>query len=435
MQAREDATERAASASRAPATAAQRGPVTPEARRDPAFYRGRARETSPEEVLAWIPRILFLPMAIVTELVLRRPLVALFAWMERHEVLDAIDYLLNPHPDVSWSPTLSFEVDVLALPGLHVEWRNALVRGHDIEVDFAMGGTDFWRARVRDRWRIGELVVVGVGGGYSTRPERPFYGLGPRSEEPRTYYAETVLDLTGFVALAVDPHVQAELRGGYSLERSAPGIEPSLDARFDVNEVPGLGLYELGIGSVELTLDSRADHDEAGGVRFVGKTLVGVDARDPLRSFLSVELELSAGVEVSHPDRVLGARLYAMNTATFGEAPVPFTRLAWLGWDRHRGFVRGRFRGEAALMAEVRYRYPINYYVDALWFASAGNVFARDGSDFDFGALTGSLGVGFRTRRTGFAPIEMTVALGTSRFEERFEIEGVRFFFETVVGP
>jgi hypothetical protein len=408
-------------------------PVTPDERRDPAHYRGRARPTPPEEALAWIPRILFAPFALVTEIVLRRPVVAFLEWAERHDLFQGIDYLLNPDPNVSWSPTLSFEANVLALPGVQAEWRNALVEGHDVRVEFAMGATDFWRAWVRDRWRFGP-VFFGARGGHHTRPERPFYGLGPDSASQRTYYAETQTELSGFVGVEHGHHVRAELSAGYSLEETGRGIEPSATTQFDPSDIPGFGLYELGLVSFDLTLDSRRDVDEPGGLRFVGNTTFGLDARDTSRSFMTVELQLEAAVEVSAPDRVLGVRAYAMNTAPFGDAPVPFMHLAWLGWDRHRGFVRGRFRGEAAVFAEVRYRYPINFYVDALWLASAGNVFSRDGSDFDVGALTGSFGVGFRTRRTGFAPIEMTFALGTSQFDSGLSIESARFFFETMYG-
>ena len=43
--------------------------------------------------------------------------------------------------------------------------------------------------------------------------------------------------------------------------------------------------------------------------------------------------------------------------------------------------------------------------------------------------LTGSLGVGVRTRYERRAAIEAMVAVGTSRFNEPFEIDSIRLYF------
>ena len=400
---------------------------------DPAYYRGRRNPTPPEETLAWIPRVLFAPVTLVTEFVIRRPLAAFFEWAVRNHIFDGIDELLHPHPDVTWGPTLSFEANVLALPGIRGEWRNALFPGHEVEASFAMAATDFWAASVRDEWHFGP-VFFGARGGNTTRPERPFYGLGPASGDRRAYYSLSQVEAYGYLGLAHEMHAKAQLSFGYSREETGPGITPSVQTILPLNDIPGFGLYELGIGMFDLTLDTRNQLEDNGGVRFVGNTTFGYDARNPSGSFMTVELDLEAGVEVSYPDRVLVGRVYAMNTLPFGDAPIPLHRLAWLGFDRHRGFVRGRFRGEAAILVEARYRYPVNYYADLQWIASVGNVFARDGSDFDLGALTGTLAVGIRTRRTGMAPLDVSIGLGTSRFDAGFSVESVRVLFESTNG-
>jgi hypothetical protein len=132
---------------------------------------------------------------------------------------------------------------------------------------------------------------------------------------------------------------------------------------------------------------------------------------------------------------VLATRVYVAETASLGGGAVPFLHLATLGWNNHQGFVLGRFRGEAAFLAEVRYRYPVAFFFDVQWIASVGNVFARDFSDFSAGALTGSFGVGLRTRRTGDDPLEVTVAIGTSRFDAPgFGIDSVRLYLSTTRG-
>ena len=87
------------------------------------------------------------------------------------------------------------------------------------------------------------------------------------------------------------------------------------------------------------------------------------------------------------------------------------------------------------MLAEVEYRYPIAYYIDALWTLSAANVFARDFSDFDVRKLTASFGLGLRTRRWGHSPFEVGVALGTTRFDEAFAIDSVRAYAGVWEGP
>lgn len=416
---------------------AQTAPEAPtaEQRREPSYYRGREPAEAPEEVLAWIPRVLFAPVALVTEFLVRRPLVGLLTWAEEESLLEAIELVLEPDPNVSWTPTLSFEAGVLALPGVSVTWRNFPWRGNALSVDFALGSDEFFAMRVSESVTLGP-VGFGVRGGAESRPERPYFGLGNDSPSDRTFFSERRTWLEGFFELTHANHAKAELAVGWSMEEVGPGITPSIETLAPLDQVPGLGMYELGVARLQLTLDSRARLEEHGGVRFVGDGVVAVDSRDDSRLFMTVDLDLEAGVEVAAPGRVLIAHLYAASTMPFADDPVPFNHLATLGWDRHRGFIRGRWRGEAALMAEARYRYPIAYNVDAFWLSSVGNVFRRDGSDFDVGALTASFGVGLRTRGLGSTPLEVSFALGSRRFDDPagFGIQSARLFFESRTG-
>jgi hypothetical protein len=171
-----------------------------------------------------------------------------------------------------------------------------------------------------------------------------------------------------------------------------------------------------------------------GGARLTGNVTYGRDVRDSERTFVSTEADAEVAIEVSHPDRVLSLRGYFMDSVPLGTEPVPFLEQAMLGWKNHYGFVWGRFRDNAALMAELKYRYPVGYYLDMMLIGSVGNVFARDLSDFTPKALTSSLGVGFRTRRTGLKPIELIVAVGSSRFDQAFSIESVRLYLSITEG-
>lgn len=401
--------------------------------RSAEHYRGRSRAPTADEVLVWIPRVLAFPIHLVTEYLIRVPLLAFLTWAEQAHLFALVDRLLNPTPDFSWAPTVTLEAGVFALPGLQAHWRNAGVPGHEIRIAGTFAGDSFWSAQLRDEWSFSPLHF-GVRGGYVTRPDRAFFGLGPDTPNLRTNFRETRGDASAFVALTDERHVRLDLSGGWSYEAVGPGMSPSTQF-LDAGGAPGVGPFDLVLVSGELTLDSRRAPEENGGLRLHALATGGVDPSDGAHDFLTVNAEVEAAVEISRPDRVLATRVYVAETAALGGGALPFLHLPTLGWNNHQGFVLGRFRGEAAFLAEIRYRYPVAYFVDVQWVASVGNVFQRDFSDFVAGALTGSLGVGLRTRRTGGDPIEVTVAIGTSRFDAQdFGIDSVRLYLSTTRG-
>jgi hypothetical protein len=400
----------------------------------PDYFRGRTSEPNAEEILAWIPRILFLPLHLVSEYVLRVPIYALLEWAEREHVIEWIDFVLHPAPGVSWRPLLSLENSFVPIFGLHIDLRDVVGRNSRVSLAASTGGADYVSASLRARWGVGP-VVLGLSESFTTRPDRPFFGLGPASGSVRTNYTLRQAAVSGFVRVGHDQHVGVQLTIGYSDENTSVGIAPSVDTQFDVRSLPGFGRLSLGVAAVDVSLDTRRAIEESSGVRLLGGTRFALDTVDPDRSFMSWYLDLEGAVEVSHPDRVLAARVLAVDTLSLGSGAVPFTHLAMLGSENHRGFVAGRFRGDSALLAEVRYRYPIAYFVDMQLVVSAGNVFGPRFDGFDVGALTGSFAVGLRTRRTGADPMDFTVGIGTSRFDDDdFSIDSVRVLFTTTRG-
>lgn len=407
--------------------------AVPSERRDAEFYRGRSREPTAEEVLLWIPRIVLFPIHLVTEYVLRIPVIALLAWAEQNHLFALFERIFNPTPDFSWSPTVSLEAGVFALPGLQARWRNMGVAGHELRIAGTFAGDDFWSLALRDRWTF-DSVYLGARGGYTTRPDRAFYGLGPDSPNTRANFSETRTEAVGFFGVTHQNYVRIELSGAWSREAVGQGMSPSVETRADAPAAPGFGPFDLALVGLDVRLDTRRELEENGGLRLRAGATYGLDPGTGAYQFVTVDVDVEAAAEVSHPDRVLAARVHVGETAPLGGGTVPFLHLATLGWNNHQGFVLGRFRGEAAFLVEVRYRYPIHYFVDLQWTASVGNVFARDFSDFSAGALTGSFGIGLRTRRTGSDPIEATLAIGTTQFDSNLSIESVRLYLSTSEG-
>jgi hypothetical protein len=410
-------------------------PADPALRRDPAQYRGRESPTDPVEVLAWIPRVAFFPLYAVAEYGVRLPLYKGVEFIDRKHLVPVFAKVFHPTSGIYWNPTLSLDLGAISFVGAQGRWDNMGVQGHELKVSVAFGGAEAWRVKAQDRWQLGEKVYLGTRGTFETRWDRPYFGLGPYSRDFRTNYTLTRGDVFAFAGVEHENHFRLQLSEGYRREYTKSGAYPKIDNIFMTQDIPGYGdELNLAMSMVDLKLDSRREIEQNGGIRFLGNVTYARDMRVFERAFFTAEAELEVAAEVSYPDRVLAARVYAMDTTPTGTSPVPFTHQASLGGQNHHGFIWGRFRDESALMAELRYRYPIAYYMDAQWTASAGNVFSRHFGDFDLGALTASIGAGLRTRRTGFSPIELTFAVGTSRFDERFDIENFRVYFSTTEG-
>jgi len=399
----------------------------------PEEIRGRTAGADGGDAVRAAARVAMFPLHLVTEFGLRRPVYAAAAWADRNHVAPIVNEVLEPTPDFKWHPTLSVDFGVLVAVGLRARWRSFLHPDHDVEARMTTGGDHAWQLEASDRLRFGD-GYMGVRGGFLTRGDRAYYGLGQTTANVRTHFTQTRYDAQAFLGVARGMHVRFELTGGYTGERTGPGHAPSIETRFDPAAVPGLGSLELVITRLDLVLDSRATRDEPDGSRIALNASFAQDVRTPERAFVTAELDAEAAFEVMAPDRVLAVRAYAVDTAPTGREPVPFTYQAMLGWKNHHGFVWGRFRGESAVMAELSYRYPIAYYVDAEWVASVGTVSARHFVDVRPGALTGSLGLGFRTRRAGGAPIELLFAVGTTRFEEAFALQSFRVYLGIAEG-
>lgn len=408
--------------------------LSAEERRDPGGYRGRPRAVDPLDVALWVPRAIFLPVFAVAELGVRRPVYAVAEWTERHKIVPIIERILEPTPDISWSPVLTLDLNANSMAGAKGKWRNLGVPGHELKASFEIGGEDTWRATARDQWQIGEHVQLGARMDLSQFPNRAYYGLGPRSPNERVNFAHTRYEGLVFESLRADNHLRLELSQGYRADEVGRGWAPSLETLHPLESIPGFTGVELLFAGLDLTVDTRRIPEENGGARVVSNVAFAQDVHVEERRFLTASIDLELAAEVAAPDRVVVLRGYAVETVPLGTEPVPFSYLAMLGWKNHVGFIWGRFRGDTALLAELQYRYPIAYFVDAQWTLSAGNVFGPRFEGLSVGDMTGTIGVGLRTRRAGFGPLEVTFALGTSRFDQPFGFEGLRVYLGTTEG-
>jgi hypothetical protein len=383
-----------------------------------ARYRGRATDDAVAEGLLWLPRRVLMPVYVLTEFGLRRPIVAVAAFADRHDIGPWVEHVMNPTPDFRWGPTFNIDFSARSLFGAAATLRNAGLPGNELSAGLAGGGESTWEASAQDRM-VSRGAAFGARFYLLMRPDRSFFGLGPRSGTQRVYYAISRVDAELFAGMDLGHHAKATVSEGFRFQSVRAGDPPSIDTAFPFAALPVTRPTDLARASLDLTLDSRATREQSGGARLV---MQGAYARDLAApgavSFVSTSVDAQAAAEVMRPDRVLVGRVMFRDSAPLAGGSVPFAELSTLGGEDHVGFVPGRFRAEAATMAELSYRYPFAYYLDVKWTASAGNVFARDLSDFALERLTASLGMSARVRRVPVFPLELGFGVGSSRFEE-----------------
>ena len=405
--------------------------VTPAWADDPGAVRGRENETTTAEALAWIPRVILSPLSFVSEYIVREPADAVADWMSRDHVVEFVDQvILHPKPNIAWYPIVELDVGVLAAAGATVTFKDLFTTGHTLKLLSVLGGPDYWRGNVRDAWKVGKVELALDGSGF-TRSNVTFNGFGPETSPNGAYFRQTHVQGFGSTAFEPSHHLRVAASAGFRADWTGPGASPSVEQEVRTSTIPGWGETDLAMAMLDLRLDSRPDRDTPSGARLVSNVTYGHDVADAQRKFVLGTVDAQAAVEISKPFRVLTVRGYLADSAPLGSEPVPFLEQPTLGGTTHFGFFWNRFRDESAVMLELRYRYPVGYFVDMEWIASVGNVFARDFSDFDVKELTGSFSVGFRTRRTGLIPFQMLFGVGTNRFDEAFGVQSIRFYLST----
>jgi hypothetical protein len=411
-------------------------------------YDGRAEErTTVGEALLWVPRVLFYPVYLVTEYVVRRPLGAVLRWAERRSAFGSrarFGLLPTVFAEFSGRPSIGFIFFANDFPDEHDE----------LDVHFAWGGEGWWHLRVLQRFRevlprdarLAEPWVrpgtneTGLEFVFLERQDERFFGLGPRASYPSfTRYGRRRLGgrIDGLFVASARSLVSLWLRvednafGPGETERDRGELR--IDEVFDVTDedvVPGFDGYlltELGLGFV---YDTRPLlRWPPGGVRVELESRLAFDARRTERLFWRLAGQLVGFVLLSENGNTLSARQYVGAVNPLGSGSVPFTELMTLGGSELlRGFPEGRYYGASAWVTSVQYTYPVWLLVDGFVFFSVGNVFGENLRGFSLPAMTASFGWGLRLTWSSAFSVDVLLGAGTDRFEEaRFGLEALRF--------
>jgi hypothetical protein len=406
--------------------------VTVRAPREIPAY-GRAPEQGDDaEDLLWIPRILFFPVHLFFEYVLRVPLHELFRMVELEHVdsMFARGAPTGEEPDPSWwfVPIFRYDHGFEPTAGISFHLR-------DEERLALRTGVDFWgldqiRGRLRAALRSGQTQFVFAGMG-AYRDDRVFHGIGWNSSDQRARYWRARGEWS--VSIASQIWQRSGLAAGMrvSLERFGQsefrqGRDRALDP---LVAPPGYADgYTALVPYVRATIDTRPEGrwPHASGVRFEVFGEWGANAeRGAGASFGRAGAQGEIALELMS-QRTLRVRGLAEIAEPFGSEPVPFTELVWLGGrlDRMPGFLDGRLIGQSAVSFGLSWRYAIWSWMDAELFVDAGNVFGSLFEDFAVERARLSFGTAIGSRDP--QDFTLLVAFGTEPFALGTHLSSVR---------
>ncbi len=416
----------------------------------------------------WVPRVIFSPLYLVSEFVIRRPLGWLVSTAEEEEIPQKLIDLFTFGPDnnIGIIPTGLIDFGFRPSVGVYFFWNDFLVRNNKLRARAATGGTDWFLLNLADRVSLDRHHEIGVRAEFSSRPDWSFHGLGPESREEEARYKATQLDvgfrydaklwrssgLASWVGVRDvkfdatrgafdDPTVADEIaRGrytappglddGYTVLKS--GVEAALDTRPERNleDAPMASDFVPAPGSgVRLQLRG----EQGSGLREI-QPVVATAPRN--YHWLKYGATLGGFVDLTGDQRLIGLSLIADFADPLEEnGTIPFTEQVTLGGARPmRGFLEGRLVDRSSAVAQLSYEWPIWVWLDGAMHYSVGNVFGEHLDGLEAKRLRQSFGMGIRAAGSRDHAFEMLLAFGTDTFERGGEIESVRFVLGATSG-
>jgi hypothetical protein len=113
-------------------------------------------------------------------------------------------------------------------------------------------------------------------------------------------------------------------------------------------------------------------------------------------------------------------------------AEIPFTEQIVLGGSGPmRGYLYGRLVDRSAVIATLKYRWPIWAFLDGTMQVSVGNVFGARLGDFETKLLRLSSAIGIESIGRPDHTFELLAGLGTETFEQGADVSSFRLLFGT----
>lgn len=407
--------------------------------------RGGAPESRARKAL-WVPRLLLSPLYFVSEFVVRRPLGAAITAAEKAHLPRILYdfFVFGPDHSAGIIPIAFIDFGFQPSVGLYAFWDDAGFEGHDLRLRGSTWGADWLSGTATERFTFGEQVELTLTGTATRRPDYAFYGIGPDTLESALvrYSADTVdarfdtrLHFWGSSLLDTALGYRGASFGASDYDAANRGTdtyEPSLDeavASGALAEPAGFrDGYRAPFVYSRLVLDSRGKAASATGGRIELSGEQGTDLKNsPTSAWLRYGGTLGGFLDLADSGRVVSLSVSALLADPLGERAVPFSELVQLGGaGMMPGFRQGRLHDRSALVATLRYSWPIWIWLNGSLQAATGNVFGKhfEGAELERSRFSAALGIeGSGSRDSIFQAL---VGFGTETFESGAELDSIR---------
>lgn len=418
--------------------------AAPGKKRPTPDYDGRPPlEVSAREVLIWFPRVLFYPIHLVLDWGLRRPLVKGVTLAEKYHLFSRIERFFTLFDGRAMLfPTFLFDFGFNPSIGLRFSGQRLLHPNNRLTAQVGVWFTGWLHALVEDRFNVfrDDAGVVTLRAEFTSRPDKVFAGIGPEPRGGRRRYRNRLTEAAVSLRSSLGGLNRLDTALLYRNNHISGGQNPSVDDSASpylpdlAKNAPGFGSsYHLLTGQVRLELDSR-DPDRmftpGSGVRLELFGRASFDPSDVQLSFLRYGARAGGFWDFTGLNHVLSLLAHVELLEPLGDGVIPFTELIELGGNELlQGYLRGRWRGESAMVVTLAYQYPVWSFLDAYLMVATGNAFRGRFEQLHIKRLLLSWGAGFRSNMSRDVAFQFLLAFGTNQYERwsgNFQLENIR---------
>jgi hypothetical protein len=407
-------------------------------------YGGEQTPTTAGDVALWVPRVIFYPVYLVSEYVIRLPLGAAESAAERANLPNKIYdfFTFGPDHKAGFLPVALVDFGFKPSVGVYAFWDDAFFKGDDLRLHASTWGPDWLAGSLVQRINFHNKDNVQLKLLAIHRPDYVYFGEGPRTlQSSESRYGQDKIDVqvkpqfrlwrSSLIETDVGVRYASFYNGNF-------GNDPTLLHQVGAGVFPLPAGYTTGYtteyNGVHGAFDTRRAYPASGsGVRVEAQLEEGNDvAGVPTSGWLKYQGAVGGYLDITHR-RVVSLTLAALFSDPLGNDPVPFTELVSLGGDITRpgvltmpGFFPGRLVDRSGAAATLEYRWPIGPFLDGSMQVAVGNVFGEHLDDFDVRLLRLSASLGIETDASPDSNFHILIGTGTETFEHGTQVDSFR---------
>jgi hypothetical protein len=400
--------------------------------------------TNAGDVALWVPRVVFFPLYLTSEYVIREPLGAAISAAERANIPSTLYdfFAFGPDHKAGFAPIALIDFGFKPSVGIYAFWDDAFFEGDDLRLHASTWGADWLAGSVVQRITFHNKDNVQLKLLALHRPDYVYYGEGSSTlESSESRYGQDKID--GQVGVhfqlwrssRVDTEVGVRAVDFYN---GNYGSDPTLLHQVAAGVFPLPAGYTKGYtaqyNGVRGAIDSRRGYPASGsGARVEAQLQQGNSVGEsPASGWLKYQGSAGGFLDITHR-RVVSLTVTALFSDPLGSGPIPFTELVSVGGDLAvpgvlpmPGFFTGRLVDRSAAAATLEYRWPIGPWLDGSMQFAVGNVFGEHLDDFDLRLLRLSASLGIETDSSPDSNFHFLVGLGTETFESGAKVDSFR---------